>query len=477
MLQFGTDEQRRSVVGELKGDISELARLQYGHFIVLGMLRYCRDEGSQKVVFKALRGNMDKLAVNSISARVVEVALQELPNKEATLLKREFYGKQYSLFADEVPAQSTHASSDVLASVIKENPDSRDSILETARSMIEKVNEKKLLVFGYVQEVIGSYSRAANGSDVRSLASLLADETLDIIASRPGAIAAAQMAAYATAKDRKRMMKVLKGFSRSTLLHRDAYLSVIRLCQVTDDTVNTQKMILAELLKAEDPESENSAHPLSEIAAGPNSSKLLLWILSDGPGVPEQYFDPWELELLGSAEIDGEQTSKKNDETRKAELRQYMKSEMVRMVKGGVKDLLENKAGCKVLLEIFKKFEDETAGTDESVKDCILSHLDANPETFEHPQAHYALKWLFKHYSSGNGKGTFPADFVSKWEDKYEAIISSPRGAFVLVALAECGGDAVKSLKSKGIKDQAKAKMKDAKSKGGYEALIKSLTN
>ena len=76
-------------------------------------------------------------------------------------------------------------------------------------------------------------------------------------------------------------------------------------------------------------------------------------LLSSSDKLPKQYFDPWELEALAPAfmkDSDGElvPTSRKNDETRRAELRQFLKDDLLAMVSRHVKDLATNKAGGKV---------------------------------------------------------------------------------------------------------------------------------
>ena len=52
---------------------------------------------------------------------------------------------------------------------------------------------------------------------------------------------------HATAKDRKRLLKALKGNVLGSLMHPSAYLALMRLVDVTDDTVNVQKMVLQDI--------------------------------------------------------------------------------------------------------------------------------------------------------------------------------------------------------------------------------------
>ena len=98
-----------------------------------------------------------------------------------------------------------------------------------------------------VAQLIHSYVTSASAAQVADLGLSLVDHSLHLCSTRPGATSVAWLAAYSTAKDRKRIMKTLKGYARSTLLHPDAYVAIIRLIQVTDDTVTVQKMLLSEV--------------------------------------------------------------------------------------------------------------------------------------------------------------------------------------------------------------------------------------
>ena len=54
-IQFGSAEQRREIVMELcqTGNLAELSKVQYAHFVVLKMIKYCyRDEECVRAIVK-----------------------------------------------------------------------------------------------------------------------------------------------------------------------------------------------------------------------------------------------------------------------------------------------------------------------------------------------------------------------------------------------------------------------------------------
>lgn len=127
--------------------------------------------------------------------------------------------------------------------------------------------------------------------------------------TRPGCKALAECAAYGSAKDRKKMIKTLKvcmftylppylhtydllplrashsclslsmhhqqGYVVPTLLHKDAYLVILRLADVVDDTVTFSKIIWNELL-----EKNESEATMLRFATHVKASKVLLNLLA-----------------------------------------------------------------------------------------------------------------------------------------------------------------------------------------------------
>ena len=129
----------------------------------------------------------------------------------------------------------------------------------------------------------------------------------------------AEAARVGGAKERRRLLKAMKGHSLQLLTHRDAYLPFIKLVEVTDDTVNVQKSLLDELsphasdaatplaanpflVEEEEADDEDDPDvpsgplpPLLEVLLDRNASKLLLRLLAPNN---KKYFDPDELATL-----------------------------------------------------------------------------------------------------------------------------------------------------------------------------------
>lgn len=534
VLQFGTAEQRREVVMELcdagggpgkkasdekqnhgSMNLGELCKIQYAHFVVLKMIKYCaRDETCVKVIVKSLKKQMTKLAIHSVGSRVVELLFASFPSKSTAPLKLELYGPQYALFASAIPPpkdgknKSASPALPTLAQFVKENPDKLEPTLEHLQALLQKGLDKSLTGFAYFHSLLLDYASVASPNDIRSfLTPALAEHSLHLLSTRAGTRVVCECAAYATVKDRKKMIKCLKGYARSSLLHRDAYLAILRMCDVMDDTVLTNKMLLAELHKnpdskpagGDDGEEGDEQSPILDLALSDTGAKLFLLLLvskeevaGDGEkSVPrwQKYLDPYELSVLHRAPTvteNGEtvSTSKKEDETRRRELVVYLKDLLVEVCAKHAEEMMRSKSGSRVLMEVCESYPSE------EVFDAIVEVCDGDNEAgdgkdslpmLEDPVGHLTLKHIFLSESKKEleeGDPSLAEMFYSKLENRLGDIASSNRGAFVLSALMQTKvkGEVKKALKSheKTIAKLAKGG-KDKKKLAGCGVLLESL--
>jgi hypothetical protein len=136
-----------------------------------------------------------------------------------------------------------------LAWNLSQLPAKKEVTIEYVRRLIHKGLTKNLFGYGYFQSLLYEFLQVITPDEIRtSGAPIMADHLLPLLSTRNGVNAACLLISYGTPKDRKRFAKCLKGYSQSILLHHDSYLAILRLVQVTDDTVAIQKNILAELI-------------------------------------------------------------------------------------------------------------------------------------------------------------------------------------------------------------------------------------
>jgi pumilio family protein 6 len=458
---------------------------------------------------------MTKLAVHSVGSRVIELLFATFSAKAVAPLKLELYGPQYALFASVNPTDAKDGKNNAptlhtLASFVKDNPDKREPTVVHLQSIIQKGLDKSLTGFSYFHSLLFDYVSVASPNDIRDfLTPSLAEHSLHLISTRAGTKVVCECAAYGTVKERKKILKCFKGYTRSSLLHRDAFLAILRLVDVMDDTVLVNKMLLAELhqnpdAKPEDVEGddeEEKSSPILDLILSDTGSKLFLLLLvskyelvssDDGKGSNRwlKNFDPYEIEILhrNPCVIENEEsvpTSKKEEDTRRQELLVYLKELLVGASIMHTEELMRSKSGSKVLLEVCEQFPSEELFS-AIVEACAESiELKSSGEggdkyltILEDPVGHLTLKHLFLAESKRDteeGIESLAKVFYSKFEDQLGDIASTNRGAFVLSALIQ-----VPSVK-KDVKNALKGSKKDitklAKSAAGAKVLLDALNS
>lgn len=410
-------------------------------------------------------------------------------------MKQEFYGPHFSLFAADLQLQGV-AGAGVAVPTLKTNLESATTTdtqklaaTTFVKAILSKGMTKSFFGYTYFQELFAEYMDVADAGDIRTMAPSVVDHSIHLLSTRAGTKVVAACASYGTPKDRKRICKSLKGYMKSSLMHKDAYMAVLRLCQVTDDTVSIHKSLLNELLTAPTPKSTSVDDEkegdkdslLLELALDENASKLFLMLLVEDDEARVKYFDPcYERAILEAKPMvkeNGESvaTSKKDPNARRLELLQYLNQSLIELCTNHAAELLQSLPGSRVLKEVYATFAPQEV-VDATIQICLASLEDEKDEVFEDPVSHRSIKNMIL-CDEKKDKPLFAQAFVEQLGDRLMDISASNRGAFVVAAL----------LKVPSVKPKALAKLKSgvkklkelSKQKGataGYDALLKEIS-
>lgn len=507
-IQFGNARERQQILKELcttckdgGSNISnsnttmvELCKSQYAHFVVLKAVKYCHtDKDSVHMITTALKGHVAKLAVHATASRVVESLFQTLTPKQTAVLKQELYGPHFALFASSDLQQKQNNKVPTLASNLEQAPEKKQVTLDFVRQLVNKGMEKQLYGFTYFQEYLLEYLELVPPTEIRTMAATAADHAIHLLSGRAGTKVVALLTAYGTAKDRKRILKCLKGYCRSGLLHRDAYLAILRLVELTDDTVSVQKNLLNELLSKgtagsnnnKNDNDENQDSPLLEIALSDTASKLFLMLLVSEANAEarKKILDPYEHSVLFANPVILENgmevpTSKKDPEVRRKELLKHMREPLIELCNRHADDLLRSIPGSAILREVYGAFKPVSV-VDAVLDVCAVSLSDKEKSIsiFEDVIGHRAVKNLILIDAAQDKvqEEVFVTQFVSCFEDRLTDVASSNRGAFVVAALCQVSGlgrRVAKKLNRGELKKLSNGKAPTA----GYDALLKEIS-
>lgn len=524
-IQFGNGEERREILKELCATLNgkqkvasagkssqtglvELCKSQYASFVVLKVIKYAcnKDEECVSILTASLKGNMAKLAIHATASRVVEALFQALSPKKMHLLKQEFYGPHFSLFASDTTRELSNSNKlPTLASNLKIYPEKKAMTLDFVRHLVNKGIEKQLYGFVFFQDLLLEYLELVQPIEIRAVAATTADHTIHLLSTRNGAKAVALMASYGTAKDRKRMVKGLKGYGRSGLLHHDAYLAILRLVQVTDDTVSIHRNLFNELLSHGPSQSsgdnanttdESKTSPLLEIALSDSGSKLFLLVLVDQERDQvtwQKSFDPYEHSILFPAPTiaengqDAVPTSKKDASLRRTELLRQLHEPLIHLCCQHTDKLMRSIPGGAILKQVYASFhplklvEAILDVCDVSPGEIANKAENERPFILEDSVGHRTVKNLILLDSvdpkeQKNSAESFAFRFFERFEHQMIIVANSNRGAFVVAALCRVPGIRIKILKVLEVK-RIQSLCKKEGPTAGFVALLKEIKN
>jgi len=225
--------------------------------------------------------------------------------------------------------------------------------MDHMRDLVQKFVQKGLLEFAYVHNLLWEYTQEAltdsNAHRMQDLVNQLAESAPKLLSTKPGTKVMCAVITHAAAKDRKRIIKTLKGHVLESLLHDSAYLGIMRLVDVTDDTVNVQKSLFDELKSvtaaakytASGDLIQGALPPLVSIALHRNGHRLLLRLLSPA----QRHLEPDDEVLFASA---GE-NSKKTPELRRREHLVFLRTALVQLGSIYTEQLMRSRSGSRVL--------------------------------------------------------------------------------------------------------------------------------
>jgi len=230
MMKHGTDEMREAIVTELTGSIRKMMQDKHGHHFAISMIRYGNDK-VKNIIYKEMKGYIAKLGVHAQAARVLDFYYATASKRNQLIFLSEFFGREFVMTRfddDEV---------DDLPQLLAKHKDRAKHIKEDLIMAMNKGTAKSLLMFRHFHGLAHQFLLAAEEKDRTELVDLLAKHPLALHHSQEGAHVVCQCLAYGNAKQRKQLLKALKGEVVTLATNPYAYMILIRAMDVVDDTV------------------------------------------------------------------------------------------------------------------------------------------------------------------------------------------------------------------------------------------------
>jgi pumilio homology domain family member 6 len=197
---------------------------------------------------KAFRGHVVELLRHPHGADVLVDLYDAASSTQRSGMASEAYGREFVLL--EGGAAGAAAASSVRALLETSDASKRRAVVASLQRALEPVLEKGLLHPPLTHRLLREYLEAAPGSLVAEAVDTLAatgGNALKMVHTSDGAAVCSAAFAYGSARDRKRLVKGMKGYVAQTAANEHAHVVVSTALLCTDDTALTGKVIMGEL--------------------------------------------------------------------------------------------------------------------------------------------------------------------------------------------------------------------------------------
>jgi pumilio family protein 6 len=326
--RLGSETQREALLRGIGSSAAAVALSHYGHFFLLAVLRH-GPPAHRNTILSQLTGRVRELVVHAEGSAVLQLAYSSVATPaQRTSLYRELWGKEYALLG----SGAEHAT---LESLFAAEPTARPRVLRQLEVTLSKAAQKGLAVTSIVQRGMADLLELGSEAQRALLAGTLSGAAAHIMHERDGARVACGCLRWGLPKERKAVLKGLKGYVSATATHANGTLVLCAALETVDDTVLLKKALLTELLES-----------LPEIATHAQGCLPLLAVLA--PRAP-RYFSPDQLRLLGADVAAG--TSKKDPAARRDELLSSLLPPLLRLAEAAAGRMARSPHGGGVLYE------------------------------------------------------------------------------------------------------------------------------
>ncbi|EIE84752.1 hypothetical protein G6F46_001905 [Rhizopus delemar] len=454
-LKKGNAEQRNQIAEELKGKYVELSKSMYGKFIVMKAIEYCHKQRDNILV--EFRTQVRKLIRHKEASSVIETFYAQFANAaQRNELLSEFYGPEMTLFNQTGGAKT-------LDDLLQAFPDKKDAILRHMSETLSGCLDKGTIVNSIVHKALYQYMTLADDKGREDMMGRLKESLQDIVHTREGAWVGMICISIASPKDRKLIIRSFKPYLQKMACDEHGYLVLLRLLDVTDDTVLLSKAVVGELCKH-----------AKELFADKFGRRFFLYILA---GRNTRYLSPETVQLL--KEGDKIRVSKKDPEVRAKDILNACSPQLIKLVAENAPILMREKLSSQVVHEIMLHASGDKTEAINAILELAGENIEKENHVIEDRFANRIIKAMIKADTaeSQNDKALEPLEFAPKLLEVIKphlAHFATNYGSFIVLALAE--EPSTKKEVKKELKSHKKEIENAAKDNAGSKLLLEALS-
>ncbi|CAG00964.1 unnamed protein product, partial [Tetraodon nigroviridis] len=391
-LQFGSHEQRQLVFEELKDDVVNLSKSQYGRHVVKKLLMYgCVRPASPLLrglagnkelvgaVMQSFKGHVRPMLRHAAASSVIEYAY----NDKAVLAQRlmlteELYGNTFAVCKSTV--------CNTIEKVIEGNPEKLNLVIDEMKQILTPMAQKEQVIkHSLVHKVFLDFFTFAPDKQRTEMIESIREAVVYMAHTHDGARVAMHCLWHGTAKDRKVIIKTMKTYMVKFATGEFGHLVLLAVFDCVDDTKLVKQAVLSEMLSS-----------LDEVINNKYGKKVLLYLLS--PRDPAHLL-PEIIKMLERG--DGNAHSKKDTAVRRKELLDAVSPALLEYLCSNARAMVTDKATSVTVSDILASACGDlrpamTAVAQLANQEFVPGGTDGQLHMAEHPAGHLVLKWLIE---------------------------------------------------------------------------------
>jgi len=421
LVQFGNDSQRAIIFEEIKDEVCDMCKIKYAKYVVRKLIHY----GSKDLkgeIFKCFNGQIKKMIRHKEASDILEYAYNEFATQTQRLaILEEFYGPAFALFKDRV-----HQSLD---QIMSNQPEKKNMVVRSMKECLEPLIDKEILIHSLVHKVFYDFFTYADEKSKKEIIEGLRENIPHLVHTRDGTRVAMQCIWYGSTKDRRVIIKSLKGHIVKLCQEEHGHMLLMAVMDAVDDTVLVHKAVLNEMMRS-----------LDTVLESQHGRKVIVYLLNPRDPV---HCHPDIVKVLRMG--DGNPSSKKDSCLRSRELLGAVSPALLAHLAAHAGAMMRDSHLALLVRDIITHATGDVAPCMRAIAACVAAPAQEGPEgalaVVEHPAAHIALKKIIANDKVRMERGDgilFSAILLeSLSKSTVKAWAASNRGCFILVSLIE----------------------------------------
>jgi len=406
-LTYGTPEQREQIIAAfLNNEMVELAKSKYGHFVLIKMASFLNQKQLDHGL-EILMKHIDFILTLNEGAKTIE-AFVKAGSKKSIL-----ENSMNQITNIKVEDATTH---------------------ERLENAALKMAEKKAYASPLQQQIIAESLRILIPDERAKILNMIITDFANFFFTKEGVNLVCNAIDYMEPKDKKLLLKNFKSNIKNYLTAEKTlcHIVIIKLLSSVDDTVLLKKTILNEITK-----------DLEELLQVPHVNEIFLSFYDNEEDYLSKYVTKQSKEV----------TTKKDEETRKAELVEYTLDSLVNVFSFQLGDYIASSKLSKLLYLVMKNILDNNRENSfeliTTAVDTIIDNYNKSDKAkdlehnvlISHPNGHRLVKSLISGYQKYSGEAKqFYDELIEKifeFAIKELSILLQTKAIFVIIALIE----------------------------------------